>query len=55
MLGTVFGIVDEAQENSVVSGVKPFFTTKQTEGWLAELLYHVPDSISHEHRSRKFR
>ncbi len=44
MLGLVFGIVDKEakdKEGRIILGTRAFFTTKQTEGWLSELILPV--------------
>jgi len=37
-IGLVFCILDKAAEDGVVVGTRAFFTTKQTEDWLTELV-----------------
>ena len=37
-LGLVFGVIDrEGAKPNIVTGSRPFFTAKQTDGWLVEL------------------
>jgi len=53
LLGTLFGIVDYDAEDvdggaAIIAGARPFISTKQADGWLAELLVHVRLALQDE-------
>jgi hypothetical protein len=55
MLGLIFGMVDRDPhaKDRIVTGARPFFTTKQTEGLLSELLTAVRITIEDDQLDRR--
>ena len=48
LLGLIFGIVDKAAKDTrnVRSGARPFLVTKQTVGWLNEILTRAHEGVN---------